>query len=319
MWRCLFALAGLAAVAGWAVAVEADPNKEYPVTPEAGAYLICAASYTGPQAAQTAHELVLDIRRHFNLPAYVFNKGDKERREQQAERERLKKLCPEGRFRTVRIEDQCAVLVGGYKDIDSARRALDDIKKLKPTDKRLMHVLFAGVAGDGDAKNKPDAGATYVSPFMDSFVVPNPLTVNERKVEKKPDPFLKQLNANEEYSLLKCRAPWTLAVASYQGTSVIQSDAQSGSFLSKIFGQSSGEVLAASAMNAHNLAEAMRKMGLDAYVLHTRHSSVVTVGAFSRADDPRMREVQQALASKMQKAPNLQMLPEPMPMEVPRP
>lgn len=317
-----FALAGLACLvaAGLGRAVDADPNKEYLVTPDAGPWMICAASYTGPEAAGKARDLVLDLRRHHNLPAYVFNRGDKERREQQAERDRLKQLCPEGRFRTIRIEEQFAVLVGGFKDMDSARRALDEVKKVKLTNKRLMYVMFANTAAAEQAKDKntPVSGAGYANPLWDAFVVRNPTVPQERKVEHKQDPFLKKLNADEEYSLLKCKAPWTLAVAAYQGTSITQTQATTSSFLEKLFG-SGGDRLDAGALNAHNLAQAMRKMGFEAYVLHTRTGSLVTVGAFSRSDDPRMKEVQQALAARMRYGNEVQLLPQPTAMEVPRP
>jgi hypothetical protein len=69
------------------------------------------------------------------------------------------------------------------------------------------------------------------------------------------------------------------------------------------------------------------KLGFAAYVLHTRHNSVVTVGAFDGMDDPKLKMVQQQLArlSFRDKATGLsvqeqlKMFAQPMPMEVPRP
>jgi hypothetical protein len=325
MRRLPFALAGLACVllASLGRAVDADPSKDYFVTPDAGPWMICAASYTGPEAAGKAHDLVLDLRRNYNLPAYVFNRGDKERREQEAERERMKKLYgPDTRVRTVRIQDQYAVLVGGYKDMDAAHKALQDVKKLKPSDTRLMNVLFAGApSATEQAKDKKGgvAGASYVSPLMDAFVVRNPTVQQEKKPDKKNDPFLKTLNSDEEFSLLKCKEPWTLAVAAFQGTSVIQTQSSSTGFLNKFFGNSGGERLEASGRNAHNLAEVLRKSGFDAYVLHMRNGSIVAVGGYQRPDDPRMKEVQQALATRCRFTGNVELLPQPMPMEVPHP
>jgi len=323
MKRLPVALAGLACglLAGLVWAIDADPSKDYVITPEAGPWMICAASYTGPEAASKAHDLVLDLRRHYNLPAYVFNRSDKERREQQAEWEQMKKKYgPDFKYRTTRIQDQYAVLVGGYKDMNAAHKALVDIKKLKPTDTRLMNVLFAGAApAPEQAKDKKgDAAASYVSPLMDAFVVRNPTVPQDRKPDKNNDPFLKTLNSDEEYSLLKCKEPWTLAVAAFQGTSVIQTQSTSSGFLGKLFGSGSDR-LAASALNAHNLAEVLRKSGFDAYVLHTRNSSVVTIGGYPRSDDPRMKEVQQAMASRLRFTGKVEMLPQPMPMEVPHP
>jgi hypothetical protein len=324
MKRLPFALAGFAGLllAGLVGAIDADPSKDYAVTPDAGPWMICAASYTGPEAAGKAHELVLDLRRSFNLPAYVFNRSDKERREQEAEHKRMKELYgPDTKIRTVRIQDQYAVLVGGYKDMDAAHKALLDIKKLKPSDTRLMNVLFAGATpapDQGKDKKGGVQGASYVSPLMDAFVVRNPTVPQDKKSEKKNDPFLKTLNADEDYSLLKCKEPWTLAVAAFQGTSVIQTETTSSGFLSKLFG-SGGERLDAGALNAHNLADALRKQKFEAYVLHTRNGSVVTIGGFPRADDPRMKTVQQEFASRCRFGQQVQLLPQPMPMEVPHP
>src|SRR5262249_15496937 len=163
----------------------------------------------------------------------------------------FKKLCPEGRFKTIHIEDEYAVLVGGYRDMEAARRALDDIKKFKPSDNRLMNMLFARGSKGADAKGKSDEelGGSYVSPFMDGFVTPNPtVAMAANRAEKKPDAFLKQLNANEEYSLLKCRESWTLAVANIQCTTVVQSEAQSSNFLKKLVGGNAADVLGAGAM-----------------------------------------------------------------------
>src|SRR3989442_14189329 len=94
----LCALAGLVAVVGVRhsyAGVETDPDKEYVITSEAGAWMICAASYSGSQAGQLAHELVLEIRSRFNLPAYVFNRGEKLRQEQQEYLERIRQNDPD--------------------------------------------------------------------------------------------------------------------------------------------------------------------------------------------------------------------------------
>jgi hypothetical protein len=56
----------------------------------------------------------------------------------------------------------------------------------------------------------------------------------------------------------------------------------------------------------------MRKsFQLDAYVLHTRHSSIVTVGGFDSLSDPRMRSTQEMLVNRLK-------VPSALPMAVPR-
>src|SRR5438132_398747 len=78
MKKTLPALAGLTWLILTAVAharIEADPNKDYAVTPEAGPWMISATCYVGPEAPNLAHELVVDIRNRFDFPAWVCNQG----------------------------------------------------------------------------------------------------------------------------------------------------------------------------------------------------------------------------------------------------
>src|SRR5262249_49391439 len=156
-----------------------------------------------------------EIRQRDNLPAWIYNRGEEERLKQKEERERLRQMYPQAelpRIRTTRIEDQCAVLIGGYKDIDAARRELEKVKRLKPpqatTLMQLVTVSHHVAAGEKDKFVERKEG-TYLNPFSSSFVTRNP-SLPPQPREHKPDAFLKQLNADEPYSLLKCRQPWTL-------------------------------------------------------------------------------------------------------------
>ena len=84
LWALLFIVAmicgpGLAAAAPWdkllaTNRVDADPEKEYPLTEQNGPWTILACSFSGPHAAQQAHDLVLELRRRYKLPAYVYEK-----------------------------------------------------------------------------------------------------------------------------------------------------------------------------------------------------------------------------------------------------
>jgi hypothetical protein len=305
--------------------VEADPAKDYTVTPEAGQWLICTgASFTGPQAQQMAHELALEIRRRYKVPAFVFKSGEKERREQQEHLERMHQLCPNVPVRIVRIEEQCAILVGGYKDMDSARRALNEIRKMKlPTDLSTS----VGAERDPQGSRKEGAKPAGENPFVISFVVHNPTIPLEKETDK-PDPFLKELNDGRPYNLFKCRQPWTLAVAQYQGATVVQArNTSSGGFLKALgLDSEAGKLLNASALQAESVAEVLNKisaqkqLGFEAYVLHTRNASVVTVGGFSGLDDPNLRKTQQLLATlSFREGSPIKLFVTPLPMQVPRP
>ncbi len=109
-------------------------------------------------------------------------------------------------------------------------------------------------------------------------------------------------------------------MAAFPGPVSYQSESPSSSFLDKLWGKSTGEALEAVGQNAHNLAKLLRdpQLKFEAYVLHLRGGSLVTIGGFDRADDPQIQTIQRALASSLQLGQGVQMLPEPFPIEVPR-
>jgi hypothetical protein len=334
-----FALAGLAVLItttpGYA-RVEADPQKNYQVTPDVGPWLICAKSYMGEMAPQFAHDLVLELRSRYDLPAYVFNRGAEERRKLQDELEkqrrdqeeqlRLAGLQPDMPIplRHVRIEEQCAVLIGGYKDMETARKALEKIKKLEPPKSVPAEYVFQA---------RPDEKGTgrvleraQIKPFAASFVAPNPTVPQEKPSELRgvdSYDFLKKLNAGESFNLLKCGKPWTLAIKEFRGPTIVQPKSTSTNIMEKLMGQS-GDQLSASAMNAHNMAECLNKIGYHAYVLHTRTSSVVCVGAYDKPDDHALQTTRQVLLSSQFSTPNFPgtesgLMPQLLPMPVPQP
>src|SRR5438270_181654 len=93
-----------------------------------------------------------------------------------------------------------------------------------------------------------------------------------------------------------------------------------------------GDVLEATAMQAHELARFLRQYHYDAYVLHTRCCSIVTVGGFALQGDQDMMKMKQELGKFHLKGdrtaigsqsinPNedpFALLPDPMPMRVPK-
>ena len=79
----------------------------------------------------------------------------------------------------------------------------------------------------------------------------------------------------------------------------------------------------AAALGAHNLAKVLREAKLEAYVLHTKVYSLVTIGAFD-ADanggpgDPNLRAMQNLIQTRLQPTiVAVGMLPQPQPMLVP--
>jgi hypothetical protein len=318
--------------------------RDFLVTPQAGAWMICLTSYTGPEAAQMARDFVRVLRdpagpykMNDKVIAYAFNRGADERAKEQRRIEELKQqmrekyrqmgIEPPPKMRVPRmahIEDQCAVLVGGFKDMATARRHLDVLRKFDTPDPKKIKMDAAYVA---DLKSKKGEVA-YINPFRNGFVVPNPtipqVAANQNTA---PDPLLKDLNAGEHYSLLKCPRPYTLLVKQYQGAAVVQSDSGGGGVLGKVGigkGGVNGETLNAAGQSAHNLAELLQKKGFqEVYVLHTRYNSMVTVGSFADEKDNRLRHSQEMWSRFQQQLPpdllaRMQLLTQPVPMIVPR-
>jgi hypothetical protein len=330
MKRTLLALALISlASPAWA-RVDADPSQAYTVAPTDGDWMILVTDFRGETALQQAHNLVLEIRTKYDLKAFVYDRTGEERRKQQVEidqqRQQIRQYLeaqgvrPEDvhvPVRTTRIEPGCAVLVGSWRDMDAARKALDDLRKLKPPESMPRPRWDVG---DPAGPNAPAAAQRETNPFATSFVVHNPTVPVTRVVDDEDTAkALRYLNSEESYSVYKCRKPWTLAIASYQGMSSVASKSASPSLLQKLFG-SAPDNMGAAAMNAHNLAEALHKMGYNAYVFHTRYRSVVTVDGFDSESDQRMKDLHQALMTRIKKDPKvaLPMFDTVVPMAVPR-
>jgi hypothetical protein len=281
MKRFLCALAGglaLVAFCGRGIAgprVEADPSKLYPITPDVGPWVICAASFMGENAQHLAHDVVLQLRRRDNLPAYFYDYSAEERK-------RLQDYPGVRPGRKSRIQDQCGVLIGGYADQDAARKMLDQIKKLKmpDVDEKYLESVFNGA----------DRRIYYANPFANAFVTRNPTVPHEQPAQP-DDAGLRKLNAGESYSLLNNPRPWTLAIKAYYGISAVNSTSGSSSFLDAMWSKNKeGDVLSASGAQAHETARILRDLGMEAWVLHRRKESIVTVGGFEGPDDPKLKE-----------------------------
>jgi hypothetical protein len=326
----------------WAAKVEADPNKEYVITPEAGVWMVLAGSYRGPDAKNLAHQLVLQLRSRDNLPAYVFNFSEEKKRQQQEYNDALRRRAPDMPLKVIHIEDEYGVLVGGYKDSEAAHEAMVNVRKLKAPELKLSNGLspYDKVFQYNPETKQPEARS--VNPLSKAFVTRNPTVPLEKRDPNAFDPFWKELNANETYSLLENKHTWTLVVKEFEGVSVIQTrpPSSSSSFLEMLgMGDKGGEALNAAALNAHNLAKALRDsrllhdMKLDAYVFHTRRSSLVTIGGFDSPDDSQLKLLQTKITFPVGQQPQdlmknggkpadlaqLRLMAQPMLMKIPRP
>jgi hypothetical protein len=341
--RRILALAAIALLATglYAAAPEADPNKEYWLSPSDGPYLLFVASYRGDDARDLANKLVYELRARYKLHAYLWSKSEEERQAQQKWLDDLHSKYGENqRFKKVRIVDDFAVLVGHWKDMGSARSELDRIKRAPaPESVPKSGIVFAKTKWNKRTMTLADQKfeAAIDKPFSQAFVTRNPLASKEvaskQAAPGKYDPTWVEMNQKEKYSLFKCQKPWTLVVQVYQGAAITQSAPKPNVFDQarpgarqaamerqlNLLSRASGRDLKSSATEAGKLAEQLRDKGrgFEAYVFHTRDASLVTVGGFRGPSDPDLLRLQKQLANL--KVGESQLLAQPVPFEVPRP
>lgn len=309
--------------------------------------MICVKSYTGPQSRQLAEELVADIRKNHKAAAYLFEWGAEEKRKEEARQdayrdawkkqnapflqlrdEMRKKAEVEGRIFvdtpvTVRVPkvkftEQWAVLVGGFKDMETASEALKYLRGLKPPTEKEHLLDRAAVATPGERKGeKGEVETAYLSVYAQSFVSPNPALGKSQpgkqfETDENGVPLLKIWNSSEPYSLLNCPGKVTLVVKAFTVPARTRPTDTEKSVLEKLFsGGESAKLLDATAKQAHQLAESLRSQqmtqslqkrglpvdSLETYVLHASTGSMVTVGSFDSLDDPRLQQTQRVLES----------------------
>lgn len=312
------------------------PNP-YPLPADAPPFLICAAAFSGPDGAELARQTCAELREKHRLMAYVYNRGDEERKQQEQEWERQKAAYPGVPLRKkgVRIVDNYAVLVAGWANLESASEYLPNVKKL-PMPKLTLgegrQAYDVQAFQDVDPRTgKPVTKHGRVNPFHSAMVTRNPLAAHQASARPKFDPFWKSLNASEEYSLLQSRGKYTLLVKEYTGMRTMQPEEQK-SWTDNLleatgFKAKSCDMLDAAAAQAHELAKFLRdkQLGFKAFVLHTRNASLVTVGEFSGPNDPELERTQRRLTElrfgtqKDGGRDPIGLLPNPIPVEVPRP
>jgi hypothetical protein len=323
-------------------AVPAD--HEWLLKPEHGAYFISVKSYSrpsrptpddqGPSALAMAEALAAEIRDTYRVQAFLYELISEERRaeaaalaaarvrgrefaaqwdklREKAQLQGMEFLEPDNkvRFKTVNYKDQVAVLVGGFRSDEDARKALDTVRKWplpKATVKdrlgRDIPVVDCGTILRPGPNGKQLAMDAPINPYLTATVVPNPAA--PRRVEPGAaglDPFIVKLNEGRPYNLLSAKKAWTLGVKSFCAPVEIVASNAGNSVMRKLGGGRGGDALAAGAEQAESLAKALREMrgpgapgqpgpslGLEAFVLHTRNASLVTVGQFDGPNDPEL-------------------------------
>ncbi len=288
--------------------VPADPQADYALTESHGPWLIMAATFSGDGAEAQARELILEIRRDLKLEAYlhriVFDNS----------KESLVGLGvdPYGKPKRMRYlndyneqSQQFAVLVGNYPSLEdaTAQRDLEHIKLADPkslnivelakqnrkTYQQLIGLRLSQKVTDtqqlqnrlsqlykGDGKIMVRNTTRNYGPMGSAFLTRNPMLPDDQLPDYLVDDFVYEMNRPVKHSLLDCKGKYSVKVATFTGTVIVNQKKireleKQGSFSSR---------LAEAALRAHELCEALRLNGYEAYEFHDRCASIVTVGSF---------------------------------------
>ena len=147
-------------------------------------------------------------------------------------------------------------------------------------------------------------------PFSRAFMTVNPLWEGEVR-DTKEDNFITELNSGQKYSLLQSKSKYTMVVATFHGSSVIQVGNSQTSKAVGFFNTHFGKSLDDCAENAMLLTDKLRnakKYGYDtnydAWVYHDKYKSIVTIGSFDSKDDPRIRTMATQYGGKTVRHPS---------------
>ena len=270
--------------------VEADPNQSYELTENHGPWMIFAASFAGDGAQKDAHRLVLELRGQYKLPAYTHKKHYDFSKSVTGNG--LNQYLEPKRMKYVRSYeyDEVAVLVGDFASVSepAVAGALELLKHAQPKALQIGNeenttLRYAGLravqrrlAGDKTKKRQ--------GPMSKAFVTRNPILPAEYFVPRGLDQFVMSMNKGVRHSLLTCRGKYSVRVATFRGSVII--DQNKIQAISK-GSRSMKSRLDMAADRAHRLTEALRAQGVEAYEFHDRHESIVTVGSFASAGEPR--------------------------------
>jgi hypothetical protein len=280
-------------------------------------------------------------------------------RVQKVRQEQIDALKKEGldadlpiRVAAIRIDEQTGVLLGGYKTRDEAAAALKILKDEKKTDPQFLigkvdldKVFTAKVdrTAPGKGPKVLDDEMAYVNPFKKAFVArnPHPDVPKEQPGGMTPEEQLKLLrifNREEPLTVLNCKKPFTLVIKQFDMQQTTLADArqvreanafmkglkESNTILDMVNkglmrGGKETEWVDRAAHNAHNLAKGMRENKIEAYVLHSKYCSYVTVGNYDSLQDPQLLAMQSVLEPMLKSDAYraLDLLPQAVPMLVP--
>lgn len=269
--------------------VDADPDKRYELTEENGPWTILAITFSGEHAQQDADELVYELRKRYKLDAYTHRMSFDFTGLEQG-----RGFDPYGNVKVMKhnrsaVVNEVAVLVGDYDQVDDhrAQKVLKRLKKTTPETLQEEGAVSRPLAGLRDMQRQAQAllrnEKQHLGPMGHAFLTPNPLLGKEYFAPKGVDKFVEEINQDFEFSLLNCPGKYTLKLATYTGSKVV--DPKRIREITEQ-GHAMESQLVQAAENAHRLTLALRKKGYEAYEFHDRDLSIVAVGSFESPGEP---------------------------------
>ncbi len=184
-------------MAEYAASTDNHFNDDYKIKPTDEPYVIFIQCYVGDDCHKLARQMVEELRNSYRLRAYTFNKGAKEKHEEYARvTEEIQKRkeaivknhgSPDVPIRVgyINIQEQCAVLLGGYASMEAAKRDLDErIRKLKEFDPNKVS-LDKQIVYDEERQAKafePKIKTSeYVNPFKTTAFVGHNPTIEQKR------------------------------------------------------------------------------------------------------------------------------------------
>jgi hypothetical protein len=288
--------------------IEAVKGKQYKLSPKNGPWMIMVAAIRdveeegrrteGMSARQVADELVYELR-VAGIPAYMY--------ELAKEVGTVASPSPTeaGSRKYIAQHGYISVLAGNFKS-STDPKALQVMKFIKGNGRGGFKPAFLEDEKSGAILPRTPGRP---NPFSRAFLTMNPLVDDE--AAEPVDELIVELNAGQEYSLLQNPARYSLVIATFTGGSVIQVAQQKSSGGLNFFEKNFGTSLDAAAENAIVLTDYLRharkhgyETDYEAWVLHERYRSVVTIGSFSSKDDPRIRTLMTQFGVKTVRHPD---------------
>lgn len=256
------------------------------LTEDNGPWMIFVAAFAGDGAEGEARQLVQTLKSQFKLNAYLHKK-DYDYTDQVTGKGFDKYGKPKKmRFHSATAFEEYAVLIGDYKDLDDpklqehlqlVKHASADELRLRGSKENPTTRRFAGLRAMHKRLSQDKKKKTR-GPLAMSFVTRNPMMPRSAVAPKQGlDDELVKINERVKYSLLKNPGKYTVRVASFRGEVVI--DQQKIHEIESKKDQLDGRINDTDD-KAEAMARILRNKGVEAYVFHDYHESIVTIGSF---------------------------------------